>query len=344
MRAPEYFAVDMLFDLEEERVSLFIRDHSGEKVAIQTPPGLKHYWEEICDLCRRHGVMPVFFESNFGACDLADRRARLAGCSALIHYGHSDMGLRSEIPVLYVEARAKGIDVSGLERLLDIPEGARVGIFSTVQYIDYLQELSAIVRKLGGIPLIGRHGWRTRYDGQVLGCDLRSAISIASDCDFLVYLGTGRFHPLGVAAAVNREVLCLNPHVPSVKRIRPGEFLKRRMARIAESADAARWCVVTSIKLGQFRLGLAERICEYIRSHGRKAVLVVADVITPEMLEDFDPDAAVSVACPRIPIDDQDRFSFPVLTPPELRLVFEKEGAYVFDEVQPEDFKFSELN
>jgi 2-(3-amino-3-carboxypropyl)histidine synthase len=329
----------MWFDFEEEIVSSFIRSHRCDRVAVQIPPGLKRHWEEISEVYRRHGVEPVVFESNFGACDLADARAKLAGCSALVHYGHSDMGLKSEIPVLYVEARVRGLDLSRIERSLHIPVGAKVGIFSTVQYIDYLQDLASVIRELGGSPIIGRHGWRTKYDGQVLGCDLQSALSVSS-ADFLLYFGTGRFHPLGASIATGRDVVCLDPHTLKAEKLDAEKFVRARMVHVMRSSDAVRWCVVTSTKPGQFRLALADRVCRYLQAQGKKTLLVVADLITPEILEDFSPDAAVSVACPRIPIDDQERFNFPVLSPTELRLVFEEEGSYLFDEVRREDFKF----
>jgi len=326
------------FDFEEEKVAEFIKGRRGEKVAVQLPAGLKRFQDEILDVYWHAGVEPVVFDSCFGACDLADRQAKLAGCSALVHYGHADMGLRTEIPVLYVEARIRGIDTTRLRKPLErICAGESIGIFTAVQYLDLLRDVASMARQLGGSPVIGRHGWRTKYDGQVLGCDLKSACS--ADCERLLYLGTGKFHPLGASICSGRSVFCLDPHTGGVEEIQAEEFLRRRTAYVLKGSNAEKWCVVVSTKPGQFRLALAERILHRLRSCGRRATLVMADRISPDLLADFDPDAAVIVACPRIPIDDWELFDFPVLTPPELSIALGESSSYRFDEVKESDFK-----
>jgi len=327
----------MLFDFEEEKVVKFIRQYKNKSVGIQLPAGLKRYCDEILEVYYREGIKPIVFDSCFGSCDLADKQACQAGCSALVHYGHSDMGLRTEIPVLYVEARVKNLDLEPLEKIIGDICGKKVAIFTTVQYIDYLSDLAAIIRRLGGIPMIGQHGWRTKYDGQILGCDLQSVRSVLNP-DRLLYLGTGRFHPLGASIISNSPVICVNPHTFEVEEISGEEFLRKRMAYIMRARDARKWCVVVSTKPGQFRFALAEKIYEKLLRNERKATLLIVDKISSDSLADFDPDAAVIVACPRIPIDDWELFDFPVLTSSELSIILEEKASYELDEVKEQDF------
>src|SRR3989338_3396178 len=72
-------------------------------IAIQIPEGLKTKALEIADKIEKaSGAEAVIFSDPcFGACDLADARARQLGADLLVHFGHTKM-LSSEIPAIYV--------------------------------------------------------------------------------------------------------------------------------------------------------------------------------------------------------------------------------------------------
>jgi 2-(3-amino-3-carboxypropyl)histidine synthase len=59
------------------------------------------------------------------------------------------------------------------------------------------------------------------------------------------------------------------------------------------------------------------------------------DLVTPEQLLAFKVDAYVNTACPRITIDDSERFHVPVLTPQEFEIVLgeRKWEPFVMDEI-----------
>ena len=63
---------------------------------------------------------------------------------------------------------------------------------------------------------------------------------------------------------------------------------------------------------------------------------MVINHFSPSIIESYrDIDCFISVACPRIPIDDYMQYKVPILTPIELDIVlgFKKWDEYQFDEI-----------
>ena len=330
-----------MYDFEAERIELFLKRHRAKRAAIQLPAGLRPRLSEITAAFEDAGVEAmVLADSCYGACDLADVKAKRLGCDVLVHYGHSDMGLPTCVPTLYVEARMLADPLKTVESAIRKIDFKRVGLVTTVQYIAHLPKVEGCIRSRGLVPVVGKPGPRSKYPGQVLGCDMDCARSIASRVDGFLYVGTGEFHPLGVALATGKRVAVANPIAGGFKLISPRKFLERRKAMVARAAAAERFGIVTSTKPGQARFKLASKLVESFKRAGKNVRALVVDEIRPEGLEDFGLEAFVCAACPRIPIDDAERFRGPILTPFEARVALGevKFEPYRLDEVRASDF------
>jgi 2-(3-amino-3-carboxypropyl)histidine synthase len=313
----------MRYDFEESRVLKFLRRHRAKRAALQLPSGFRPWLSEILKIYGEAGVEPLIMGGScYGACDLADAEAKRLGCEVLIHYGHADMGLSTSLPTLFVEGRVNESPIKAVEKALPRLRFKRVGLLTTVQYVGHLREVSGFLRSRGVEPIVGRPGPRAKYPGQVLGCDLTCVKSIASRVDGYLYLGTGRFHPMGAALVSGKKVLLVNPITKNASVIiDAGEFLRARKAAILKAAGGEKFGIVISTKPGQTRLNLAVELQRVLRKCGRDAELVTVDELVPESIEDFDFDVLVCTACPRIPMDDAERFRQPLLTPFETRAV-----------------------
>jgi 2-(3-amino-3-carboxypropyl)histidine synthase len=312
-------------------------------VAIQLPLGLRPYLSEIeATLSRSNAEAVVLADSCYGACDIADARAKKLGCDVLIHYGHADMGIRTCLPTLYVEARMTVDPTEAVEQALRGQKFKRLGIVTTVQHIGIIPQVEKIVRSLGITQLVGKPGPRAKYSGQVLGCDWGCARAIADDVDAFLYVGTGRFHPIGVGLATGKEVVTANPLAKGSEKIIGGDdFLKKRKAMISRAALCQNFGILVSTKPGQARFKLASNLMNEFRKSGLSAHLLVMDEITPEKVSDFkEMEAFVCVACPRLPIEDAARFDRPILAPFEVMVMLGKKKLepYQLDEVRGSDF------
>jgi 2-(3-amino-3-carboxypropyl)histidine synthase len=332
-----------MYDFEPEKVKRFLKRHRVRRAAIQLPPGLREHLPEIRAPFDEAGIETlVLGDSCHGACDLADAKAERLGCGVLVHYGHADMGLKTSLPTLYVEARMTADPIEAIRAAAPRLKFKRLGLVTTVQHIGFLLKAVKSLRSLGIKPLIGKPGPRAKYDGQVLGCDWGSARSISGKVDGFLYIGTGKFHPLGVSLATGKEVVTVNPVTGGCEKLTPGfeDFLRRRRAAISRAAACDEFGIVVSVKLGQARFKLAAGLINAFKRAGLTAHMIALDEIAPEKLDDFKLGALVCAACPRLPIDDAERFSQPILTPFEARVMLGKASLepYQLDEVRNSDF------
>ncbi len=331
-----------MYDFEADAVRAFLKRTGAKRAAVQLPAGLGKYLPEIEGTFAGLGVeMILIGKGCYGACDLADDVAGKLGCDVLVHYGHADMGLKSSLPTLFVEARVKESPLEAVKRALPEIKFKRAGLVATVQYVGYLDEVAKLLNSHGIQTAIGKKGARSKYPGQILGCDVGCAKAISPVVDGFVYVGTGEFHPIGVALATGKQVFAINPMSNGFKVFAPDqrEFIGRRKAAIAKAALANNFGVIVSTKTGQARLGLAKELVELLVASGRKAHPLAVDELAPEIIENFGFDAFVCTACPRIPIDDADRFDKPMLTPFEVEVMLGRVPIepYIVDEVLPRD-------
>lgn len=332
-----------LYDFERARIKRFLKQHRAKRAAIQLPAGLRKYLQEIMKPFAERAVETVVLaDSCYGACDLADAKAKQLGCDVLVHYGHADMGLPTCLPTLFIEAHMPVDPIRAVKRLLPKLNFKRVGLITNVQHIAHLREIAKLIRSRGIKPFIGRPGPRARYPGQLLGCDFGCARSIATRVDVFLYIGTGEFHPLGVALATGKQVLAINPISEGFKALAPNinAFLRRRKGMIVRAAAGKRFGVIVSTKPGQARFKLAARLVRDLRRAGKVARVLVVNEVRPEELSDFGLDGFICVACPRIPIDDAERFERPIMTPFEARVMLgeAKFEPYRMDEAVKGDF------
>ena len=332
-----------MYNFEHKKVTRFIKKHKVRRAAIQLPAGLRPHLSEIKATFEGAGADAIILgDSCYGACDVADVKAKQLGCDALVHYGHSDMGLRTVLPTLYVEARMTADPLGVVEKALPKLKFKRLGLATTVQHIEFLPKIAKILRSSGIKPLVGKPGSRARYPGQILGCDWGSVKSISDKVDGFLYIGTGKFHPLGISLATGKEVMTVNPVAGSCENLifNLGDFLRQRRVMISRATACEKFGILVSSKPGQARLKLAARLAGALRRAGLTAHILVLDEISQEKLDDFKLDAFVCAACPRIPIDDAGRFSKPILTPFEAMVMVgnEKFEPYKLDEVKSSDF------
>jgi 2-(3-amino-3-carboxypropyl)histidine synthase len=330
-----------MFDLDLERVLGEIREKGYRQIGLQFPEGLKERGLEAArEIEEATGCLAVLSaDPCYGACDLVDREMEALGVEALVHFGHTPLPEKATLPVLFVPVRMEGDPLPLLSPLLERLRGKRVGLVTTAQHLALLPKAKAYLEGEGIEVAVGPPGGRTVHPGQVLGCSFHAARAVSDRVDLFLYLGSGDFHPLGVALATGRPTLAVDPYLGEIREMGPlrERVLRQRHARIATAMEAGSFGILIGARKGQARKGLAVRLREKLLAHGKEAYLLYCREITPEALLPFRRlDAFVNTACPRIPIDDAGRYKKPILTPPELEIVLGERSweAYRMDEME----------
>jgi 2-(3-amino-3-carboxypropyl)histidine synthase len=318
------------FDFDLERISAIIREKNFKTIGLQFPEGFKRQAIEISgEIEKRTGANTIISGNPcFGACDIDTDLAKKV--ELLFHFGHSPMGKIEN--VIFIEARSDIDVLPAAKSALSLLKSARVGLITTVQHVHKLDEVARLLREHGREAVIGIGDMRVNYPGQVLGCNFTAA---RVDCDEFLYIGGGVFHALGVALATDKKVIAADPYLNKAVDVDTEKFQRKRGGYIARSMDARVFGIIVSSKSGQNRMELAEKLKETACRHGITGVIIIMDLVTPEQLLAFKVDAFVNTACPRITIDDAERFHVPVLTPQEFEMVVGERtwDALVMDEI-----------
>ena len=290
-----------MYDFEIKRVNQEIKKRKAKRVLIQLPEGLKSEFLKIADKIGAEAVLSG--DPCFGACDIQT----YPEVDLTIHFGHSK--LLDNNKIIYVESHSK-IDVEKVVRqAAKMLTGKRIGLITTIQHADDLPKAKRILDKMGKRAVIG---------GQILGCDQANAKKIADKIDEFLFIGSGRFHGLGVMYATEKKVLLADPDSRKIEGLDPMQTYKEKYLRKEKAAEARVFGIVVGTKPGQKRIDLAEKIRKKIEKRGRIAHLVFMNEITPERLDYLPFDAYIVTACPRIVIDDWKNYKKPVLLPEEI--------------------------
>lgn len=320
---------------ETERLLEVIQGRNARTVGLQFPVGLRTRAVELAQEIESKARVTciVSADPSFGACDVADMPVDL-----IVHLGHAPMPHLRYNRVFFYDlpsAPLANLDfVDAAESMLP----KRVGLLTTTQFRSWLPAIKDHLEAKGHEVHIGEPDRRVAYAGQLLGCDYHTATVVAQDVDGYLYIGTGEFHPLGVAILVNKTIIIADPERGTARDLADlrDRIVRQRHAAIARSHDATVFGIIVSKKIGQTRMDLANDLKDLAEKHGKEAQIFLMDLVSPEFLEGYRVDAWVNTACPRIAIEDILQYKQPVLTPQEFEIVLgeRKWENYVFDEIR----------
>ncbi|MCU4799473.1 diphthamide biosynthesis enzyme Dph2 [Halobacteria archaeon HArc-gm2] len=315
---------DREWDYELDRIVDAVDERDAETVGLQFPEGLKRRGPAVADDLRE--LLPedvqvmISGQPCYGACDLDTYMMRRT--DVFVHFGHSPM--KESEKIIYVPLFSN-VDVFPImeqareEELASPEEDPDVGLVTTAQHMNKFDEMKAWLEERGYTVHTRKGDDRLTHEGQVLGCNYASA---DVDADQMLYVGGGKFHPLGLAMEhPDKNVVIADPVNNVVTVADTEKFMKQRYASVHKAMDAERWGVIFCTKIGQGRWDEAQEIVE----NNDNAYLITMDEVTPDRLTNFGMDAYVNTGCPRITTDDGPQFKQPMLTPQEYRIAIGEE-------------------
>jgi len=288
-----------------------LRERGAKKVALQFPAGLKRRAAEYTGALKDAGFeVIVSGDPCYGACDLA--LDTLDHADVLVHIGHSPVDEQDRVIFLPYEV---DFDVSILEKVILLLTGKSVGLVTTIQHVHLIPAMESFLKEHGFDVRVAEGRGRTPHRGQVLGCCFTAAKDTGADQ--ILFVGTGLFHPIGIALSTGARVVALDPLAGTAQEV-SGEALQRRRFGVIEKARGAKNIgIIVSTKSGQHRMELARRLAT-ISPH---AVIVMVKEVSPDELLNLGFGCYVNTACPRLAYDDQVRFPVPVLSPQEFEIL-----------------------
>jgi len=299
------------YDFELDKVKELIKERGAGRVGLQLPEGLKTVAIDIAaEISKDTGAEVIISGSScFGACDVDEKLERIV--DLLFHFGHTEMGDRK---CIFIELRSNVEIKPVMEKALVEIKGNCVGLVATVQHVHTLKEAKILLARAGKSAVIGKSK-NLKYEGQVLGCDFSSA---TVPCDEILFIGSGSFHPTGLALYVGKRVIAADPFSMQINILEPDELRKKRYLAIGRALDAKSFGILIGLKCGQFNLNEAIALMIKAVQKGLDAYLIAMEEITEDKLRGFKVDAFVNTACPRLA---EDFVHFNVLSSTEFEVV-----------------------
>jgi len=207
---------------------------------------------------------------------------------------------------IFIHTKYTGkVDLSKID-LDKLPK--RIGVVTTTQFLNKIDEIKEYLEKNNKEIFVDKI--KQRNEGQLLGCDVGAATKIQDDVDAFLYIGSGEFHPLGVALSTKKDVFTFNPVSGVFTRLEVKEvekYKKTKKAKYVRFLHADNIGILVSIKPGQYSYKKAIEIKEKFEKKGKKCFIFVSDTLDTNEMNNFPfIDFWVNTACPRI-ADDKDK-------------------------------------
>lgn len=212
--------------------------------------------------------------------------------------------------IMMVEGRYRGkINLSNLDARI-LPNN--IGLATTVQFLDFIDEIKKYLESNGKKVFIDTI--RQKYEGQLLGCDTGAADKVDDNVDAFLYIGTGAFHPLGIALNSSKEVFCYDPINAVLSKIDREEverYNKKRKGAYLKFLDSTEIGILVSLKPGQNNFLKAIELKRRLKD--KNFYIFAFDTLDFSQIENFPfIQCWLNTACNRI-LDDHDKFPKPLV-------------------------------
>ncbi len=286
------------------------------KVLVQLPEGIKQNAFEIQKTIESLKIKVIFSgETCWGGCSISPQEAKDVGADLIVHFGHAKF-INSDFPILYIEVKDE-LDLKPiLEKSLEnIKDYKTLGLSFSIQHKHEIEGIIKFYEENGkNIILSAKKGYAA-YEGHVVGCEFTGLKTISKEVDAFLVLGNN-FHSMGASLAVENPVILLdvyNDKVTEMTGVRD-KILRQRIMSIEKFKEAKKIGIITEIKPGQ-KFGVPKMILEDLKKAGKEVILITMNELSPDKLMNFyNVDAFLELACPRIAIDDFAKYPKPIIT------------------------------
>ena len=295
-----------------------LKGMGARRVFVQYPEGIKRNILKYAEALEKSGIETVLcLESTYGACDVREYEAGLLKCDAILHVGHEDFGVKTQMPVFYVDWFIEADPLICLEKNFDrLKDYERIGLVTSVQFAHMMKPVREWLEAHGKRVFSSLH---QQYEGQMLGCRVGAGKNVEDEVDCFLCIGAGKFYGLGLALETDKPMLNLDIEM---NRIHDMEDTKRKIEKVtawnlSAVKDARRVGLLVTWKRGQM-FGSPFVVKKRLEEMGKQVFVFAMDEMTIQKLDFLKVDALVSFGCPRIATDDLEKYKIPIINFSEL--------------------------
>jgi len=307
------------FDFQIDYVSKEIAKRKAKKIILQFAEGIKiDALDAVSQLEKKikNVEIVVSGDSAWGGCDLVIDDAKKIGADLIVHFGHAPF-IKVDFPVLYVYVKDnKDLNPLIKKSIPVLKKYKTIGIVSTIQHIHKLKEIQEFYKKNGKKVKIPRAVGFAYLDGHVVGCEYTGLKEIKDEIDAVVVLGN-RFHSLGAALSLpEKDVFLIDTYNDVVEPMNSfrDKIIRQRNIAIDKIKQAKRIGIIIGMKPGQ-KFGSYNTIKKEFEKMGKEVLPITMNEMTVDKILNFyNVQGFVELACPRIATDDYGKYERPIIT------------------------------
>ena len=321
----------MALDFEKDKLIEELKKRKPKKVLVQLAEGIKQNALEISELIEGLGIEVIFSgETCWGGCAIAVDEAQAVGADLIVHFGHAEF-IRTDFPVLYMEVR----DILNLNPLLEkslkfLEKYKTIGLSYSIQHRQDLENIKKFYEEKGKKVILSEKIGNVAYEGHIVGCQYEGLKAVQDEVECFVIIGN-KFHSIGATLAVKKPVILIDVYDNDIRIMGlRDKILKQRALSIEKLKEAKKVGIIIGMKPGQ-KFDSPKYLLEKLRKNGKTVILITMSELTPDKIMNFyNIDAFIELACPRIALDDFINYPKPILTMKEALVAL---GEISWDEI-----------
>lgn len=305
-----------MVEIDIDSLIKLIEEKKPKLVLVTCPSGIRLKCIEIInDLSKNYNFDVIFLgESCYGICDLAENEASFLQVDLLLHIGHNSTLKKVGKMTYFIEAYDNISPIPVIEKAFPlIKMYKKIGLCTIGPHIKKLDEAKNYLQTLGFFVYIG-DSVPPLQRGQIFGCNYSTCQTITPYVDIILFIGSSRFHAIGLYNFLEKPVLMLDPYTLEVLPIEKDalKIKKRLIFNLYKAIDAKNIGIIIGLKEGQFNIEAAIKLYKELEALGKNVYLIAMKDISNEKLKEFlNIDVFIETACPRI---SEDFFDKPVLS------------------------------
>jgi 2-(3-amino-3-carboxypropyl)histidine synthase len=306
----------MAFNFETEKLRKHLEKIKPKRVLVQLPEGVKQNSFELLEFFEKLKIEAIFSgETCWGGCAVAVEEAKSVKADLIVHFGHSEF-MKVNFPVIYIPIK----DELNLESLLkkslfELKSFKNIGLSCSVQHIHDLKNILEFYENNGKKVIVSKKKGNVSGEGQVVGCQYFGLKEIQDKVDCFVVVGNN-FHSMGAALAVDKPVFLIDVYNNEIKNMNgvKDKIIRQRILSVEKFKDAKKIGIIIGVKQGQ-QFGSYKYLKDRFIKLGKEVVVLTINEFSPDKLVNFyNIDGFVELACPRIATDDFARYKKPIIT------------------------------
>lgn len=306
----------MTLNFELDKLVKELKKRKPKKVLVQLPEGIKQNATEISKVIEDLGIEVIFSgETAWGGCAIAVQEAEALDVDLIVHFGHAEF-IKSKFPILYIEVKDElNLNPLLIKSLKELKKFKKIGLSYSIQHRHDIEDIKKFYENNEKKVILSKKLGLVAYEGHVVGCQYNGLKAIEKEVDCFLIIGN-QFHSLGATLAVEKPVVLVdvyNDKIQDMGGLR-NKILKQRAISIEKLKEAKNVGIIIEIKPGQ-KFGSPKYLVEKLKEQDKNVIVITMDELTPDKLMNFyNIDCFIELACPRIAIDDFAKYNRPIVT------------------------------